>query len=64
MFDHHSLAIMSFEESLKHDVKLLRDSPAVPKHVNLYGFFYEMNRGELIEIARDIPSHDGTRRIA
>jgi len=32
---------------------LLRDSPAVPKHVKLYGFFYEMNSGELIEVARD-----------
>ena len=29
---------------------LLRDSPAVPKHVKLYGFFYEMNSGELIEV--------------
>jgi carbonic anhydrase len=47
---------MNFEESLKHDVKLLRDSPAVPKHIKLYGFFYEMNSGELIEVARDIPS--------
>ena len=34
---------MDFEESLKHDIKLLRESPAVPKHIELYGLFYEIN---------------------
>ena len=38
MFDHDSLAIMDFEKSINHDVQLLRSSPAVPKHVKLYGF--------------------------
>lgn len=51
-----SEAILNFEESVKHDVALLRNSPAVPKNVNLYGFFYEMNSGKLSEIARDIPA--------
>jgi carbonic anhydrase len=51
-----SEAILNFEESVKHDVALLRNSPAVPKNVNLYGFFYEMNSGKLTEIARDIPA--------
>ncbi len=55
-FDHDSLAIMDFEESIKYDLKLLRASPAVPKHVKLYGFFYEINSGDLIEVARDIPA--------
>ncbi len=40
LFDHDSLAIMDFEESLNYDIKLLRASPAVPKHIKLYGFFY------------------------
>ena len=43
-----------FEKSLKYDVDLLRRSPAVPKHVNLYGFFYEINSGKLIEVVKDI----------
>ena len=51
-----SEAIMNFEESIKHDVALLRSSPAVPKSVNLYGFFYDINSGKLTEIARDIPA--------
>jgi carbonic anhydrase len=56
MFDRDSLAISHFEESIQHDVELLRASAAVPKSVKLYGFFYEINTGKLIEIVRDIPA--------
>jgi carbonic anhydrase len=41
MFEHESLAIMDFEMSIKHDITLLRSSPAVPQRIKLYGFFYE-----------------------
>jgi carbonic anhydrase len=56
MFDHDSLAIMDFEKSIKYDVALLRSSPAVPKHVKLYGFFFEISSGQLTEVVRDIPA--------
>jgi carbonic anhydrase len=56
MFDHDSLAIMDFEKSIKYDIELLRSSPAVPKHVKLYGFFYEISSGKLTEVVRDIPA--------
>jgi carbonic anhydrase len=56
LFDRDSIAIMDFEESLNYDVKLLRSSPAVPKHVKLYGFFYEISSGKLTEVVRDIPA--------
>ena len=56
LFDHDSLAIMDFEESLNYDIELLRSSPAVPKHVKLYGFFYEISSGKLTEVVRDIPA--------
>lgn len=55
LFDHDSLAIGHFEDSIRHDVKLLRASPAVPKNVKLYGFFYEINSGTLTEVVRDFP---------
>ena len=55
LFDHDSLAIMNFEESLNYDIRLLRSSPAVPKHIKLYGFFYEISSGSLTEVVRDIP---------
>ncbi|GGC66344.1 carbonic anhydrase [Undibacterium terreum] len=56
LIEKDSRAILNFEDSVKHDVQLLRNSPAVPKHVKLYGFFYEMNSGKLTEIVRDIPA--------
>ena len=56
LFDRNSLAIPDFEKSLKYDLELLRSSPAVPKHVKLYGFFYEINSGKLTEVLRDIPA--------
>ena len=56
MFDHDSLAIMDFAKSIKHDIELLRSSPAVPKHIKLYGFFYEISSGRLTEVVRDIPA--------
>jgi len=56
MFDHDSLAITNFEQSIKHDVELLRASPAVPKNIELYGFFYEINSGKLTEVVKDIPA--------
>jgi len=56
LFDQDSLAIPDFETSLKYDLELLRSTPAVPKHVKLYGFFYEINSGKLIEVVSDIPA--------
>jgi carbonic anhydrase len=55
-FDRDSLAIPDFEKSLQYDLELLRSSPAVPKHVKLYGFFYEINSGKLTEVLQDIPA--------
>jgi len=54
--DGGSLAITDYEASIRYDVELLRQSPAVPKHVKLYGFFFEMNSGKLTEVVRDIPA--------
>lgn len=56
LFDHDSVAILDFEKSLQHDLELLRLSPAVPKHVNLFGFFYEIGSGKLTEVLRDVPA--------
>ena len=47
---------MDFEMSIKHHIAFLRSSPAVPKHIKLYGFFYEISSGKLTEVVRDIPA--------
>jgi carbonic anhydrase len=56
LFDRESLNIPHFDESVKYDLAQLRKSSAVPKEMKLYGFFYEMNSGELTEIAQDVPA--------
>jgi carbonic anhydrase len=56
LFDQDSVAIPDFEKSLKYDLELLRSSPAVPRHVKLYGFFYEINSGNLVEVVKNIPA--------
>jgi carbonic anhydrase len=54
--DHDSLAIVDFEKSIRYDIALLRSSPAVPKHIKLYGFFYEISSDRLTEVVQDIPA--------
>lgn len=56
LFDRESVAIMDYEKSLRYDVGLLRSSPAVPKNIKLYGFFFDINSGRLTEVVRDIPA--------
>lgn len=56
LYEPEDLAVIHFDESIKHDVELLRKSPLVPKHINIYGLFYEINTGELTEIVRDVPA--------
>jgi carbonic anhydrase len=53
-YDRGSLSIAHFEASLKYDVDLVRRSPGVPRNVNIYGLFYNIDTGELIEIVKDI----------
>ena len=58
MFDRESVAIMDYEKSLRYDVRLLRSSPAVPKYIKLYGFFFDINSGKLTEVVRDTPAQN------
>jgi len=53
-YDRGSVSISDFDASLKYDVALVRASPGVPRHVNVYGFFYNIDTGELIEVVRDM----------
>ncbi|WPU99178.1 hypothetical protein SNE26_24505 [Mucilaginibacter sp. cycad4] len=55
LFDPNSIAIMDYEKSIRYDIEMLRSNIAVPKHVNLYGFFYEISSQQLIEVVRDVP---------
>ncbi|SHN45173.1 carbonic anhydrase [Chitinophaga sp. CF418] len=54
MWAHEDMAIVDYEKTIRHDVELLRNNAIVPKHLNIYGFFYEINSGQLTEIVRDL----------
>lgn len=55
-FPAEALCIADYEQSLRSDVKVLRGHPATPRSANIFGFFYEIDSGELIEIVKDAGS--------
>ncbi|WP_055135046.1 carbonic anhydrase [Pseudomonas corrugata] len=55
-YDHDSVCIEDFEKSLKYDVAMVRANPGVPKEVKIYGFFYNIDTGKLIEVVEDLPA--------
>ncbi|MER5432249.1 carbonic anhydrase [Streptomyces sp. NPDC002588] len=56
LYDWDGIAITDFEKSLTYDVGLIRNSPGTPKHVEIYGLFYDIDSGELTEVVRDVPA--------
>jgi carbonic anhydrase len=52
VFPREALCIADYEQSIQSDVALLRGHPGVPRSANVLGFFYEIDSGELIEIAK------------
>src|ERR1700754_2347085 len=52
-YDRGSISISDYVSSLKYDVDLVRSSPGVPEHVDVYGFFYNIDTGELTEVVHD-----------
>lgn len=53
-FSREALWISDFEQSLKSDVALLRNHPAVPRSAAIFGFFFEIDGGALIEMVQDV----------
>ena len=53
LYERGSICIKDYEASLKRDTALVRASAGTPKHVNILGFFYDIDTGKLIEVVRD-----------
>lgn len=53
LYDRGSICIEDYEASLKHDTALIRAHAGTPKHVNIFGYFYNIDTGELTEVVRD-----------
>lgn len=53
LYDPSSICIKDYEASLKYDTGLIRAHPGTPKHVNVFGYFYDIDTGELTEVVAD-----------
>jgi carbonic anhydrase len=47
------LYIDDFENSLRYDIALLRNSPAVPREIDLFGYVYDINTEKLHKVVEE-----------
>jgi len=47
IYERESISISDFVTSLNHDTRLMRESKGTPKHVNIYGYLYNIDTKEL-----------------
>jgi len=48
-----SICISDYTESLQHDVRLVRESKGTPPHVDIYGYFYDIDTEQLTRVVHD-----------
>lgn len=53
VYDRGSICVEDYEASLKRDTGLIRAHAGTPKHVNIFGYFYSIDTGELTEVVKD-----------
>jgi len=61
-FDKDSLCINSFETSLAYDVNLISSSLTTPKHLDIYGFMYDIDEDKLIKVVEK-PAFNSTEPL-
>jgi carbonic anhydrase len=54
LYERSSISIADYEASLKHDTALIRSHDGTPKHVDIFGYFYDIDTGALSEVVRYI----------
>jgi len=53
IYERESISISDLEASLKHDTRLMRESKGTPRHVNIYGYLYNIDTAELSLVVED-----------
>lgn len=53
LYERASMCISDYDSSLEHDVRLVRESKGTPKHVNIYGYVYNIDTDELSLVVED-----------
>lgn len=54
LYDRANICISDYEQSLKHDTALIRAHDGAPKHANIYGYFFDIDTGQLTEVVADL----------
>jgi len=54
LYPRSSICITDYEASLKHDTALIRSHKGTPRHVNIFGYFYDIDTRTLTEVIQDI----------
>lgn len=54
LYPRPSVCISDFNASLTHDVQLIRNSRGTPKHVNIYGYVYDIDTHKLTKVIEDL----------
>jgi carbonic anhydrase len=53
LYDRNSICIEDYEDSLKRDTALIRSHAGTPQHVDIFGYFYNIDTGALTEVVKD-----------
>jgi len=53
LYERGSICIEDYEASLKRDAALIRSHAGTPKHVSIFGYFYDIDTGVLTEVVKD-----------
>jgi carbonic anhydrase len=53
LYERGSICIEDYEASLKRDTALIRAHAGTPKHVDIFGYFYDIDTGALTEVVKD-----------
>ncbi len=54
LYERESISISDYMTSLKHDTRLVRESNGTPRHVNIYGYLYNIDTNELSLVEEDM----------
>jgi carbonic anhydrase len=54
LYERGSICIDDYEASLKRDAALIRSHAGTPRHVNIFGYFFDIDTGALTEVVKDI----------
>jgi carbonic anhydrase len=54
LYPRDSICISDYVSSLRHDTRLLRESPGTPPDADIYGYVYNIDTGALTQVVSDV----------